>query len=171
MPQIETQRLILRPHRVDDFPAMAAIWADPVLVRFFGGKPVPREDSWSRLLRYAGHWALLEFGYWAVEEKSTGLFIGEVGFADYYRDIEPPLNSPEIGWVLASSAHGKGYATEAVLAVTAWGDTNFSSERTCCIIHPDNLASLRVAAKCGYAEKLRTEFKGQPTIVFERTTT
>ncbi len=148
---------------------MAAMWADPIVVRYFGGKPVPREDSWSRLLRYAGHWALLDFGYWAVEEKSTGLFIGEVGFADYHRDIYPPLQFPEIGWVLASAVHGKGYATEAVLAVNDWGDAHFSVERTCCIIHPDNAASIRVALKSGYHEKLRTEFKGQPTTIFERT--
>ncbi len=148
---------------------MAAMWADPIVVRYFGGKPVPREDSWSRLLRYAGHWALLDFGYWAVEEKSTGLFIGEVGFADYHRDIYPLLQFPEIGWVLASAVHGKGYATEAVLAVNDWGDAHFSVERTCCIIHPDNAASIRVALKSGYHEKLRTEFKGQPTTIFERT--
>ena len=109
------------------------------------------------------------FGYWVAEEKETGNFVGEIGFADYKRDLEPSLKGvPEIGWVLASHAHGKGYATEAVRAVVAWGDVNFSSARTACIIAPDNAASIRVAVKCGYREFKATSYKGQPTLMFVR---
>jgi RimJ/RimL family protein N-acetyltransferase len=86
------------------------MWADPIVTRYFGGKVLTEEEAWTKFLRYAGHWSLLGFGYWAVEEKATGNFIGEVGFCDYKRDIESLLkNVPEIGWVLASGAHGKGY--------------------------------------------------------------
>ncbi len=165
---LETPRLRLRPHRLDDFPALAAIWADPIVVRHFGGKPFSQEDVWTRLLRYTGHWALLNYGYWAVEEKSTNLFIGDIGFADYHRDIHPPLDCPEIGWVLASQSHGKGYATEAVRAALAWADTTRGWPQTCCIIHPDNTPSIRVAEKCGYRKTLRTEYKSQPSILFTR---
>ena len=62
------------------------------------------------------------FGHWAVEEKASGDFIGDLGFADFKRDIQPSIQGlPELGWVLASRAHGKGYATEAVRAAIAWG--------------------------------------------------
>jgi RimJ/RimL family protein N-acetyltransferase len=104
-----------------------------------------------------------------VEEKATGRFVGEVGFGDYKREIEPPLNGmPEIGWVLASSMHGKGYATDAVRAALAWGDANFGSVHTACIVDPENLASLRLAAKFGYRELQRTTYLGNPTIMFTR---
>jgi RimJ/RimL family protein N-acetyltransferase len=169
VPVLETERLNLRGHRLDDFAAYAAMWADPVVTRHIGGKPIPEEESWSRFLRQAGHWALLGFGYWVVEEKSTGTFAGEIGFANLRRVLEPPLGeTPEIGWVLASLFHGKGYATEAVRAAVAWGDRHFGESRTACIIHPGNLASIRVAEKCGYRESLRTTYKGQPTILFVR---
>lgn len=145
------------------------MWADPVVVRFFGGQPFSPEDVWSRLLRYAGHWTWLGFGYWAIEEKSTGSFIGELGFADYKREIEPSFDgTPEIGWILTSPSHGKGFASEAVQAALAWGDAHFGATCTVCIINPNNLASIRVAEKSGYQELLRTTYKSSPAILFER---
>src|SRR5271155_4605286 len=114
VPVLETERLRLRGHRLDDFASCAAMWADPIvtrhITRHIGGRPFSEEESWHRLLRYVGHWVLLGFGYWVVEEKATGAFIGEVGFADWKRSLEPSLGEmPEIGWVFASSSHGKGY--------------------------------------------------------------
>ena len=169
VPALKTERLTLRGHRLDDFAHCAAMWADPLVTRYIGGKPLTEEECWSRLLRYVGHWAWLGFGYWVAEERATGKLVGEIGFADYKRDLEPSLKGvPEIGWVLASHAHGRGYATEAVRAAVAWGDAHFSSARTACIIAPENVASIRVAVKCGYREFKATSYKGQPTLVFVR---
>jgi RimJ/RimL family protein N-acetyltransferase len=160
---------MLRGHCLLDFPACAAMWADPIVTRYFGAKPLTEEEAWTRFLRYAGHWSLLGFGYWVVEQKSTGNFVGEIGFADYKRDMESAWKQvPEIGWVLASQSHGKGYATEAVRAAVAWGDRHFVDRHTSCIIHPENIPSIRVAEKCGYREFQRTSYKGQPSIVFVR---
>ncbi|MBF9234159.1 GNAT family N-acetyltransferase [Microvirga alba] len=169
VPVLETERLTLRGHRLDDFSACAAMWGDPEVTRFISGKPSSNEEVWARLLRYVGHWALLGFGYWAIEEKATGAFAGELGFADYKRDIEPSLAGlPELGWVLSPRVHGKGYATEAARAAIAWGDAHFGNRRTACIIAPENLASIRVAEKCGFRELQATTYKGQPTIMFTR---
>jgi RimJ/RimL family protein N-acetyltransferase len=169
VPVIETERLVLRGHRLGDFADCAAMWADPVVNRYLGGKPLSETEAWTRFLRYAGHWWLMSFGYWAVEEKATGAFVGDIGFADYKRDIQPSLKGiPEIGWVLAQSAHGKGYATEAVRAALAWGDAQFEAPRTVCIIAPENLPSVRLAEKFGYREFERTIFKDHPVILFER---
>ena len=169
VPTIETERLRLRGHRPADFDHSAAMWADPNVTRYLGGKPLSEEECWRRLLGYVGHWSLFGFGYWLVEEKATGNFVGEIGFADYKRDLEPSLKGiPEIGWVLASQAHGKGYATEAVRAAVAWGDAHFPSARTACIIAPENLASIRVAVKCGYREFTLATYKGNPTVMFVR---
>jgi RimJ/RimL family protein N-acetyltransferase len=169
IPVLETERLTLRGHRLEDFAACAAMWADPLVSWQLGRAPFTEEESWTHLLRYVGHWALLEFGYWVVEDKASGAFVGEVGFADYKRDMESPVKElPEIGWVLASAAHGRGYATEAARAALQWGDAHFSTRRTTCIISPDNRASIRVAEKCGYREVATTAYKGHPTMVFVR---
>jgi RimJ/RimL family protein N-acetyltransferase len=169
VPVLETERLKLRGHCLDDFISSAAMWADPIVTRHIGGQPLTQEESWTKFLRYVGHWALLDFGYWAVEERSTGAFVGEIGFADYKRNIEPSLkDTPEMGWVLASQFHGKGYATEAVRAANAWGDRHFGSSQTTCIIHPENLASIRVAEKCGYRDLQLATYKGHQIKVFIR---
>ena len=140
-----------------------------MVTRYIGGVPMPREAVWGKLLRYAGHWLWLGYGYWAIEEKATGALIGEVGFADGKREMEPSLEGmPEIGWALAPQAHGKGVGTEAVQAALAWFDARTEATRTACIIHPDNAASIRIAEKCGYRETARTTYKDQPTIVFVR---
>ena len=145
------------------------MWGDAAVTRYIGGRPFTREEVWARLLRYVGHWALLGYGFWAVEEKATGSFVGEVGFADFKREIEPTIgDTPEAGWVLDPRMHGKGYATEALRAALTWADGRFESGRTVCIIHPENAVSLRVAAKCGYREFCRTTYKGQPAVLFGR---
>jgi len=100
---VETARLRLRGHGVEDFAACAAMWADPVVTRYIGGRPFSGEEAWTRLLRYAGHWALLGFGYWVAEERSTGAFVGELGFADYQRDLSP-------GWTAGPRRAGSSSA-------------------------------------------------------------
>jgi RimJ/RimL family protein N-acetyltransferase len=169
---LETARLTLRPHRLEDFEDSAALWADPLVTRFIGGRPFTREESWARLLRYAGHWGLLDFGYWVIREAATGRFVGEAGFADFRRDIRPGFEgAPEIGWVLAPWAHGLGFATEAARAILAWGEVRFGPVRTVCIIDPDHAASLRVAAKCGYREAARATYHGRELLLLERRAT
>ncbi len=169
VPEIETDRLRLRGHRLDDFADALAMWSDPAVTRFIGGKPSTEQQTWSRLLGYVGHWALLGFGYWALEDKTSGRFVGELGFADFRRDIDASMKHvPELGWALISPVHGKGYATEAVRAAVLWGDAHFGSARTVCLINPENLASIRVAEKCGYQQFKSSEFNGQPTLFFER---
>jgi RimJ/RimL family protein N-acetyltransferase len=168
-PTIETARLRLRGHRVADFADCAAMWGDAAVARHIGGRPSSAEESWARILRYAGLWPLLGYGYWAVAEKASGRFVGDVGFADFKRDMQPSFDgAPEIGWVLASWAHGQGFATEAVGAAVAWGDRHFGAAPTVCMIDPDNAASIRVAEKCGYREYARATYKGQPAILFRR---
>ncbi|MCC6997419.1 MAG: GNAT family N-acetyltransferase [Deltaproteobacteria bacterium] len=169
IPTLETARLRLRAHRVDDLPACIAMWGDPVVTRHIGGRPFTREETWGRVLRYAGHWALLGFGYWVIEELASRRFVGEIGFSDFKRDLAMDLGgAPEIGWALATGAHGQGYATEAVRAALAWAELRFPTPRTVCLIDPDNLASLRVAEKCGYRELARVTYKGLPTLLLER---
>jgi len=74
-PRLQTERLILRPHRPEDFTECAALWTDPAVVRYTIGSAAPAQRTWQRLLAYCGHWQLLGFGYWAVESISDGRYI------------------------------------------------------------------------------------------------
>jgi RimJ/RimL family protein N-acetyltransferase len=168
VPVIETARLRLRGHVEGDLDACAAMWADPNVTRFIGGKVATREETWGRLLRYAGLWSLLGYGYWLAEDRESGRLVGEFGFAKWQREITPPLDAPEMGWALMPWAHGRGLAMEGATAVLAWGDGKFAGAPVACIISPDNAPSLRVAEKCGFREFARTTFKGEPTIIFRR---
>lgn len=168
VPIIETERLILRGHALGDFEASAAMWADPDVARYIGGKPSTREESWQRMIRYPGHWALMGYGFWVIEEKATGRFIGEAGFSDFKRDVDPPLGAPEHGWALATQAHGRGYASEAIAAQLRWGAAHFGATPFYCMISPENGPSIRVAERHGYREFVRTTYKGGASILFRR---
>jgi RimJ/RimL family protein N-acetyltransferase len=167
-PIVETERLRLRGHTAADFENNFAMWGDERVTRHIGGKPSTREEAWARMMRYPGHWALLGYGYWLIEEKATGAYVGEGGFADFKRDMEPPLDAPEQGWALSPAMHGKGYAIEAVLGMLQWGEPHFGSSRFVAIIDPDNAPSIRVAEKAGYKLAERTTYKGGPTLLFRR---
>ena len=144
------------------------MWGSREVNRYIGAGQ-SRQDAWERLLRYVGHWTLLGFGFWAVEEMASGRYVGDVGLAEFKRAIEPSLEGqPECGWVLAPWCHGRGYATEAARRALSWGERHLPGQRAVCIIAPENGASLRVAEKCGFKEVTRATFKGSPTILFRR---
>jgi len=167
IPVLETPRLTLRGHRRTDLDDSLSLWGDAEVVRYIGGKPASREDVWARVLRYIGHWAVAGYGMWHIRERASDRFVGEVGMADFQRDIAVSFDgAPETGWALRPWAHGKGYATEAMAAVLAWSGARHP--RTVCMINPDNTASQRVAAKLGYREWTRAEYKSGPVVLFER---
>jgi RimJ/RimL family protein N-acetyltransferase len=168
-PDIDTERLTMRCSRLEDFEDSHAMWGDPQVVQYITGKPSTPEETWFRLLRNVGHWQLLGFGYWVVREKSTGRFVGEVGLADFRRDITPSLGgAKEAGWVLSPWAHGKGFASEAVRAALRWAEAGFGPERVVCLIDPRNEASIKVAHRCGFREFARSTYKGEPSLMLER---
>ena len=167
-PLIETERLVLRGHDKHDLDACAAMWADPLVTRHIGGRPFGRDETWARLLRYVGHWAEMGFGFWAVCERDGGRFVGDLGFADFKRALEPGFgDTPEMGWAMVPAVHGKGYAGEAIGAALKWADGNFADPRTVCMIHPDNLASLKAAGRAGFREYARADYHGD-TVLLER---
>lgn len=121
---LETDRLILRPPQQADFDDIHAMWSDINVVRHVTGNAFTKEEAWARLLRSAGHWSLMGFGYWVVSEKRSGKFVGEVGFGQFKRGIDPAFDeAPEIGWMLTAESQGQGYGTEAVRAALRWADT------------------------------------------------
>ena len=162
-PRIVTERLVLRAHKASDFDASLAMWSDEDVVRHIGGIPSTAAEIWSRLLRYGGLWPFLGYGYWAVEDRATERFVGEVGFADFKRDVGQELDGiPEAGWVISPNWAGQGYATEAMRAALQWFDKARPGSTSFCMIAPDNAASIRVAAKLGYRLERETSYKDSP---------
>ncbi len=168
-PWVETARLVLRARTPRDFDAYAAMWADPVVTRHFPGGLLSREAAFVKFLRMAGHWRLYGFGFWLIEEKASGAMIGEAGIATFERDVFPPLEgAAEAGWVMASAAHGKGYAREAVAAALCWADARTPGLAISCLIDPDNAPSFKVAAAMGFVQTRIVDFHGKDVVALLR---
>ena len=168
-PVLETARLTLRPFRADDTAAQAAMMGDAAVMRFLGGQAITREESWRKLLNGAGLWSLFGWGYWAVERRADGRMIGQLGFADFKRDMTPAIEDrPEMGWLFAAEAGGQGFATEAGRAALDWIDAAHAPGEIAAIIDPANAPSIRVAEKLGFASREEARYKGEPILLFRR---
>jgi RimJ/RimL family protein N-acetyltransferase len=172
-PVLYTARLILRGYRRDDFEAIYRIGADLEITRLMGGPIVSRSAAWEKFLRGPAMWPMLGYGMWIVERRSDGAVLGQIGYADFMREMDPPLaDAPEMAWVLGGGAEtslGQGYGSEALAAVLAWGDAHLSAPKYQCIIAPENTPSLRLAARFGFVEIRRAALQDEAVVVFERT--
>jgi len=151
-PVIETERLILRPWRGTDIEPNTAMLADPLSGRFITADGKPITDAfvgWRNAAIMSGHWVLHGVGMFAVEEKSTGTFVGRVG-----PWFPPGWPAFEVGWGIASEFRGKGYALEAARAAIEWSFATFETDEIIYCIDRENAASQAVARRLG-AEKGR----------------
>ncbi len=141
---MSTARLLLRPFTLADAPAAHAIYSDPEVMRYVGNGPVTSLAATERMLRdYVAHQERRGFSFWAVVERSSGALIGDAGL---YSEREDEV---ELGYTLARSAWGHGYATEAA---RAWLDAAFAVHglaRVVALAEPANPASGRVLEKVG----------------------
>ena len=166
-PVLTTARLTLAGHAAGDLDDLAAMWADPGVYAMIGGQPRSREEVWIRLLRSVGQWTLFGYGAWVLRETATGRLVGDIGLIEARRAIDPAIDSPEMGWALATPAQGQGYANEALEAVLAWSDAH-GLARTMCIIDPANAASIRLAGRIGYRTIARGLYHDRPIDLYER---
>jgi RimJ/RimL family protein N-acetyltransferase len=159
--RLETERLILRMFREDDFEQYAKFCADPEVMRYIGGKPYTRVEAWRHMAYLVGHWHLRGYGHWAVVEKASGNFVGRIGFLN-------PAGWPgfEIGWTLGREHWGKGYATEGARRALKYAFTEMGKDHVISLIHPENQASIRVAERLGEKPEGRTEVLGIPVIIY-----
>jgi RimJ/RimL family protein N-acetyltransferase len=168
-PTLETERLTLRAFRPDDLGPLAAIWRNEEVVRHIGGQPLTREDTWRRSLAACGQWPFTGFGYWIAELKSDGSIVGQLGFADFKRDIQPSIEGePELGYVFAPAVHGQGIAFEACSAILAWADVKLDATSYPAVISPENEASIRLAERLGFTRQPDAIYRGETTALFRR---
>jgi RimJ/RimL family protein N-acetyltransferase len=142
--ELVTERLLLRPFVAEDFEAFAAITGDAEVMRYIRAGALTREAAWWQLAKYLGHWQLRGYGLWAVVERAGGRVIGHLGYLD-----PDGGHGFEMGWALARSAWGKGYAFEGARAAIDHAFTVLDREHIVCLIHPENARSIRLAARLG----------------------
>ncbi|MEU1586999.1 GNAT family N-acetyltransferase [Micromonospora sp. NPDC005710] len=146
---LQTPRLLLRRLHGDDLDGLAAVNAQPEVMRYIhDGRTLDRAATAERLATYLRHWDEHGFGLYAVEIKETGDMAGFTGLAvpTFLPEIMPAV---EIGWRLGRAYWGRGLATEAAQAVVAQTRAEFGLRRLVSIHVVGNEASARVMTKLG----------------------
>jgi RimJ/RimL family protein N-acetyltransferase len=152
VPELRTERMLMRGFRDDDIDAWAEICADSEVTRWVGDpEGLSREDAWRRMAYFVGHWDLRGFGQWALVELASGELLGRAG-------LLRPEGWPglEVGWMVARPHWGRGYAPEAGRASMEWARTELGADHIISLIEDHNERSARVAEKLGMAVEGRT---------------
>jgi RimJ/RimL family protein N-acetyltransferase len=161
-PKLETERLCLRPPQEKDFEAYEEFFSDAVASEHYGG-PLPAQRIWSLLAADLGHFQLRGYGRWALFEKSGSGMVGSCG-------LWAPLGWPraELTWWLSMSARGKGYATEASLAVIGFAVNTLGWDHVETHMNDDNKAAYKLMSRLGGQLITREVFPdGVPRNVFQ----
>lgn len=145
---LETKRLVLRQFTVADAEHIFALDNDPAVMRYLnGGEPTPRavveQTILPTFMEYDQN--VPGFGVWAVDEKSTGDFLGWVSM----RPSDEMVGEVILGYRFRKATWGKGFATEAVRALIDKGFTELGVQRVVATTYQDNVASQRVMEKLG----------------------
>ncbi len=142
-PVLETERLILRPIAIGDFPRWAEMMGDPEAAKFLGGAQ-PAAVAWRGFMTMAGAWSLTGVSMFSLVERETGLWLGRIG-------PWTPHGWPgtEVGWGLHPDAQGKGYGVEAATAAIDYAFDVLGWTGVIHCIDPDNRPSRRLAERIG----------------------
>jgi len=132
--------------RVDDRPAVVASSLDPEITRWRHRPPADPADAEAYIRRRATEWLRDERYSWAVCEPTTGEMLGEVELAE----LDLCHGTAEVAcWALAA-ARGRGMTTTAISAVIRFGFGGLGLHRLTYAWAEGNVASGRVAQKCGF---------------------
>ena len=122
------------------------------------GRTLDRRETWRQIATFLGHRQMRGYSILAIEERATGALLGRSG--PWFPEGWPMV---EVGWVVDPRRQREGIATEAARASLDWCFANLRVDRVCSLIHPDNVASARVAAKLGARlERQLEDFFGGP---------
>lgn len=156
VPVLETERLVMREFRESDLDRLATAMADEEVVRYIGGKTQTRAETWRSMAMLMGHWHFRGYGWWALEEKATGLFVGRVGC--WYPEGWP---GREVGWTICKDRWGRGYAPEAAAAAFRFAFQTLGWDSLISVIDVDNANSMAVARKLGETRGAEIPFFGR----------
>jgi RimJ/RimL family protein N-acetyltransferase len=153
--EINTERLIMRAWRESDLAPWAVMNADPE-VRQYLGPLLTFEQAAASVLNFQDSLDRYGFGFWAAEVRASGEFIGFTGLDTV--DDEVPFTGIEVGWRLARSAWGHGYATEAALAALRYGFDIMELPEIIALTMAQNLRSQAVMRRIGMATDPAEDF-------------
>ena len=161
---IETPRLFVRVFDpATDVDAMTRVYCDREVMRYIVAGPMETRDEVAHALaKYKHAQDTRGFAFYAVVVRETGAVIGDVGFG-----VLQQTGDVEIGWTLARSEWGRGYATEAAAATLAAGLAHLTVPRIVAAVDRANPTSLRVAQKLGMTEFGEMAFRGRPHVLLE----
>lgn len=142
-PTLTTERLVLRGPERDDLPAFTRFMTSAPSMAA-QGETVTAEQAWFGFLAGIGHWQWHGFGFFILVETQSGHPVGRVGLIRHsnWPDIE-------LAWHLFEGAEGKGYATEAAMAVKTWAREALGLHRLSSYINVGNARSQAVAKRLG----------------------
>jgi len=165
-----TARLELWQPQASDRAGLLAMMMPEAMRAFLGPIEPSESDTFARLYRNAGSWALHGYGTFMVREKGRPEIVGNCGVFRSFRGFGQGMDDvPEAGWIIAQPAWGKGYAAEAMRAALAWFDATHGVQRIACMIEEGHAASAAVAAKLGFVAYGRHQPEGQRALVlYER---
>ncbi|MEU4896440.1 GNAT family N-acetyltransferase [Streptomyces sp. NPDC044780] len=155
MRDLHTDRLVLRGWRKSDLDPWAAMNADPRVREYFPDI-LTREQSTASAARFQADLDRRGWGWWAVEVRATGEFIGFTGLDPV--DEGMPFTGVEAGWRLARPAWGHGYATEAARAVMAFGFEQLGLAEILAVTTATNLRSRAVMRRIGMTRDPADDF-------------
>jgi RimJ/RimL family protein N-acetyltransferase len=159
---LETRRLRLREFHPDDLDRLAAMVADEEQMRFYV-RPRTRDEACAWIDRNLSLYAEHGFGFWLIESRPTSEFLGYCGIRPLVLQSAP---TTEVGWHTKRTSWNQGVATEAAAAVCDLAFARFAQTRLVAIIHPDHLASRRVAEKIGMREQGAIIVDGDPYVTY-----
>ena len=162
IPELTTERLLLRGLRADDLDAYARMYADPDVMRFLeDGRPLDRAAAFRSMAIHLGHWRLRGYGQWALEDRATGELVGRAGL--WQPEGWPGL---EVGWLLNRGSWGHGFATEAGRAAIEFAFGELGAAEVISLIKPENDASIRVAERLGESYRGTVDLAGVRVSVY-----
>jgi RimJ/RimL family protein N-acetyltransferase len=165
---IETERLTLRRLTMNDLDALAAIYADAEVRKYFPEGVLTYEQTKEELEWIINvYYGQYGFGLWATMLKETNEFIGRCGLLPWTIDGREEV---EVAYLLAKEHWGRGLGTEAARAILAYGFGELRLSRLICLIDPANEASVKVAMKIGMSLEREAEIDGEPTLVYSALT-
>ena len=169
---LTTSRLELWQPQPGDHAGLNAINTDPRTLPFLGTWSPSPADTFARLCRNAGSWALYGYGVFIVRRRGSPQIIGNCGVFRSWRGFAHGLDDvPEAGWIIHPDHWGQGYAGEAMRAALPWFDAVHGSQRVACMIEEGHAVSERLALQLGFVEYARHQQPGdRPVVLYERGT-
>jgi len=157
-PNLQTDRLLLRAYRIEDFEGFAEFYGSERSQ--YADGPVSRAGAWHWFAAGAGRWALVGYGAWAIERAEDGAYIGIISLNHPIADKQ----ERELGWLLWEGYEGQGYASEAAKAARDFAVGTLNWDSFVSYISRDNHSSIRLA------ERLDAQFDPQATAIADAET-